>query len=138
MRTKVIIPRYGEICLNVRTMAHTGIRILTLDGATAQPIPGYTWEEALPIGGDHLYARPRWRELEDIAGLADRAVRVEVAMRKTESFAFRVECKVYIACEELVSSWFGDGGLNFDLCGVWGRTNLCNATCEFSRFQTEW
>ena len=33
LRTKVIIPRDGGMRLNVRTMAHTGIRVQMLDGA---------------------------------------------------------------------------------------------------------
>ena len=105
LRTKVIIPREGDIRLNVRTMAHTGIRVQMLDGMTAQPIPGYTWEEAETISGDHLYARPRWREREDISELVDRPVRVEISMLEAELFAIRVACDVYNACEPMGSLW---------------------------------
>ena len=105
LRTKVVIPRDGAMRLNVRTMAHTSIRVQMLDGATAQPIPGYTWEEALPISGDHLYARPRWQERDDIAELVDRPVRVEIALREAELFAIRLECDAYHACEPMASLW---------------------------------
>ncbi len=105
MRTKVLIPKDGEISLNVRTMAHSHIRVQMLDGVTAQPIAGYTWDEALPVSGDHLYARPRWQERSDISELIDRPVRIEIAMREAELFAIRVKCEAFYACDPLPTLW---------------------------------
>ena len=105
LRTKVIIPRAGDMRLNVRTMAHTAIWVQMLDGETAQPIPGYTWDEAIPISGDHLYAKPQWQDRHDLAELVDRPVRVEIAMREAELFAIRMTCDAYYACEPLPSLW---------------------------------
>ena len=77
-----------------------------LDGMTAQPIPGYTWEGGGErSAGDHLYAVPRWREREDIGELVGRPVRVEIALREAELFAIRLACDVYNACEPLGSLW---------------------------------
>ena len=39
LRTKVIIPHEGDMRLNVRTMAHTGIRVQMLDGMTRAANP---------------------------------------------------------------------------------------------------
>ena len=105
LRTKVVIPRDGEISVNVRTMAHTDIRVQMLDGLTAEPIPGYTWDEALSISGDHLFAKPRWKERSDISELVDRPVRFEICMREAELFAIRSECDAYYACEPLQTLW---------------------------------
>jgi hypothetical protein len=105
LRTKVVIPRAGEVSLNVRTMTHTAIKVQMLDGMTAQPIPGYTWDEALPISGDYLFAKPRWQERDDISDLVDRPVRFEIAMREAELFAIRSECDAYYACEPLPTLW---------------------------------
>ena len=105
LRTKVIIPKAGEMSLNVRTMAHTHVRVQMLDGMTAQPIPGYTWDEAVPISGDHLFASPRWVERSDISELVGRPVRIEIAMREAELFAIRNECEAYYACEPLPTLW---------------------------------
>ena len=105
LRTKVIIPKAGEMSLNVRTMAHTHVRVQMLDGMTAQPIPGYTWDEALPISGDHLFAAPRWVERSDISELVDRPVRIEIALREAELFAIRNECEAFYACEPLPTLW---------------------------------
>ena len=105
LRTKVIIPRAGEMSLNVRTMAHTAIRVQILDGRTAQPIPGYTWDEAVPISGDHLFVGPRWKERSDISELVDRPIRFEIAMREAELFAIRTKCEAFYACEPLQTLW---------------------------------
>ncbi len=105
LRTKVVIPRAGEMRLNLRTMAHTAIRVQMLDGQTAQPIPGYTWDEAVPISGDHLFARPQWQERCDISELVNRPVRIEIAMREAELFAIRLKCDAYHACEPLQTLW---------------------------------
>ena len=96
LRTKAIIPRTGEMSVNVRTTEHTAIRVQLLDGDTAQPIPGFTWEEAVPISGDHLFARPRWQERDDLAELAGRPIRIEIAMREAELFAIRLEGQVFV------------------------------------------
>ena len=95
LRTKTIIPKTGEMSINVRTTAHTAIRVQMLDGETAEPIPGYTWEETIPISGDHLFARPRWKERSDISELVDRPVRIEIAMREAELFAIRMDCEAF-------------------------------------------
>ncbi|MSP13404.1 MAG: hypothetical protein EXR62_10680 [Chloroflexi bacterium] len=99
LRTKTVLPRSGELQLNVRTAGHSEILVQILDGETAQPIPGYTWEEASPITGDHLFVQPKWGEKADIAALIGRPIRIEVAMHEAELFAIRVDCQVYIGTE---------------------------------------
>ena len=105
LRTKTIVPKSGKISLNVRTMDHTEIHVQILDGKTAQPIPEYTWEEAAPISGDHLFAQPRWKRRSDISELVDRPIRIEIAMREAELFAIRNECEALYACEPLQTLW---------------------------------
>ena len=105
LRTKTIVPKAGQISFNVRTMAHTEIRLQILDGQTAEPIPGYTWDEAEPISGDHLFGEPRWKRRSDISELVDRPIRIEIAMREAELFAIRVECEALYACEPLQTLW---------------------------------
>ena len=105
LRTKTIIPNSGEMSFNVRTTGHTAIRVQMLDGETAEPIAGYTWEEAVPISGDHLFAAPRWGERADISELVDRPVRIEVSMREAELFAIRLDCQPYYATLPLDTLW---------------------------------
>jgi len=87
------------LSLNVRTAKHTAVRVQLLDGETAQPIPGYTFEEALPISGDQLFATPQWQDHPDIAELIGRPIRIEIALREAELFAIRLDCQVYIGTE---------------------------------------
>ena len=96
LRTRTIIPKAGDLQLNVRTTAHTFIKVQVLDGETAEPIPGYTLEEAEPITGDHLFARPQWKDHADLSELIDRPIRLEFQMREAEIFAIRLESQVYI------------------------------------------
>ena len=96
LRTKTIIPKAGAISLNLRTAPHTVTRVQILDGETAQPIPGYTFEEAIPISGDHLFAQPCWQERADLSALVDQPIRIELAMRETELFAIRLDCQVFV------------------------------------------
>jgi hypothetical protein len=99
LRTKTVIPRAGALSLNVRTTKHTAVRVQLLDGDTAQPIPGYTLEEALPISGDQLFATPQWQAHTGITELIGRPIRIEIAMREAELFAIRLDCQVYIGTE---------------------------------------
>lgn len=99
LRTKTIIPQSGELSLNVRTTRHTAVRVQILDGDSGEPLPGYTAEEAIPISGDHLFARPIWLAHPDMSELVGRPVRVEVQMREAELFAIRIPCQLYIGTE---------------------------------------
>ena len=96
LRTKTIIPTDGAISLNIRTAPHTATRVQILDGETAQPIPGYTFEDALPISGDHLFAQPRWQEHADLSALVGQPIRIELSMRESELFAIRLNCQVFV------------------------------------------
>jgi hypothetical protein len=86
-----------RMSLNVRTTAHTAVRVEMLDGETMEPIPGYTLEEAIPITGDHLFAEPRWKERCDLSGLVGKPVRVRVHMREAELFAIRLDCQAHFS-----------------------------------------
>lgn len=96
LRTKAMIPRTAAMSLNVRTTGHTAIRVQLIDGDTAQPIPGYTFDDAIPISGDHLFAQPRWQEHADLSELIGKPIRIEIAMREAELFAIRLEGQIYV------------------------------------------
>jgi hypothetical protein len=89
--------RSGSIRLNLQTAPHSAVRAQILDGQTAEPIPGYTWEEAVPINGDHLFAEPRWKERQDASELVGRPIRLELALTEAQIYAIRMECDPYVA-----------------------------------------
>jgi len=99
LRTKTIIPQAGEVSLNLRTTRHTAVRVQILDGDTGEPFSGYTFDEAIPISGDHLFAKPMWQEHQDLGALVGKPVRIEVQMREAELFAIRIPCQLYIGTE---------------------------------------
>ena len=91
LRTKALIPRSKEFSINVLTTAHTAVRVRLLDGESAEPIPGYDWEQSAPISGDRLFAPVRWTDREDLAELVGKPVRIEIQMREAQLFAIRLE-----------------------------------------------
>jgi len=99
LRTKTIIPQSGELSLNVKTAGHTSVQVQILDGDTGEPIPGYTREDAVAISGDHLFAKPVWKDKADLSELVGKPIRIEVFMREAQLFAIRVPCHVYIGTE---------------------------------------
>ena len=77
----------------MRTTRHTSVRVQLLHGLTLNPLPGYTFEDAVSISGDHLFAPVRWKNHEDIAEWIGKPVRVEIEMREAELFAVRMQYK---------------------------------------------
>ena len=69
------------------------------DGESGQPIPGYTFDEAIPISGDHLFAEPHWQAHTDLSALIGRPIRIEIALREAELFAIRLDCLLYVGTE---------------------------------------
>jgi len=99
LRTKTIIPQSGDLRLNVKTAGHTSVQVQILDGETGLPLPGYTRADAVAISGDHLFARPTWKEHADLRQLVGKPIRIEIFMREAELFALRIPCHVYIGSE---------------------------------------
>ena len=109
IRTKAIIPQEPQFTINVRTASHTSIRVQIIDGGHVEqghepafstrvdedPIPGFSFEESIPISGDHLYAPVRWRERKDLEALLGRPVRVEIQATEAELYGLRLDHQGY-------------------------------------------
>jgi hypothetical protein len=95
VETKTLVPQAAGMTLNVRTTRATRVRVQLRHGLTLDPLPGYTFDDALPISGDHLFAPVRWRGHEDLSEWVGKPVRVEVEMREAELFAIRMKYKSY-------------------------------------------
>ncbi|UCH27768.1 MAG: hypothetical protein JSV66_09050 [Trueperaceae bacterium] len=96
LQTKSIIAKSAELTLNLRTTAHSSVRIQILDGETLEPLPGYLLEEAIPISGDHLFIRPRWQQRADLSELLGKPIRLELYLCEAEVFAIRLEHQIFI------------------------------------------
>jgi len=102
--TKALVPQSGQMKLNLRTAPHAWARVQLLDGQTAEPLAGYTFDEAIPISGDHLFAEPTWKEHRDLSELVGRPIRVEIALREAELFAIRMDYQPFIGLGRPVES----------------------------------
>ncbi len=109
LRTKAVIPQGPEFTLNVRTASHACVRVQILDGGHIErghepafttrvedvPIPGFSFEEAIPICGDHLRAPVRWRNRDGLAELIGRPVRIEIQAVEAEIYGLRLQHRGY-------------------------------------------
>jgi len=93
IRTKALIPEGDELTLNVRTNRSGYVKVQVLDAVTFEPIPHYTLDEAIPITGDHLFAKAQWQDRDNIAELKGRPVILEVHVREGELYALRLPYK---------------------------------------------
>jgi len=95
IRTKALVSEGDELTLNVRTNRSGHVKVQVLDGATFKPIPHYTLDEAIPITGDHLFAKAQWKDRDNIAELKGRPVILEVHVREGELYALRLAYKAF-------------------------------------------
>ena len=105
---RCVKPRSGEIAINFR--APVGQVLVQISepgglfreplppGAEWKPIPGYSFEECIPLAGDDLYARPHWKERADVSEVIGKRVRLEFKLFQAELYAVRWDAQ----------PWYGD------------------------------
>jgi len=95
IRTKAMAPQGGDLTVNARTTPSGHVRVAVLD-RTFKPLPNYTIEDAIPITGDELFAKVRWRERSNMDELKDKPVILEVRVREGELYALRLSHRVLL------------------------------------------
>ena len=95
IRTKALVPEGDELTLNVRTNRSGYVKVQVLDATTFEPVPHYTLADAIPITGDHLFAKAQWKDRGNIAELKGRPVTLEVHVREGELYALRLPYKAF-------------------------------------------
>ena len=95
IRTKALIPQGDDLTLNVRTNLAGHVKVQVLDARTFRPIPHYTLDDAIPITGDHLFAKAQWRDRDNLAELKGRPILLEVHVREGELYALRLPFKAF-------------------------------------------
>ncbi len=88
----------GRITLNMQTERHGYVIGRVVDYETFggyQAIPGYDFADCVPLNGDHLAAKLRWKEHADLSALAGRRVRVELRLYDARLYAVRAECALW-------------------------------------------
>lgn len=105
---RCVKPRSGEIRINLR--APLGQVLVQLSqptgsfrrpepfGAEWKPIPGYAFEDCVPLVGDEIYARVRWKSRADASEVVGQHVRLELKLFQAEVYAVRWDAQ----------PWYGD------------------------------
>jgi hypothetical protein len=96
LRTKTILPQAGDLRLNIQAPIGE-VRVQISDDAS-QPIPGFTFEESIPLQGDGVALEPRW-EAHQVAELIGRPCRVELKLFSGRVYAIRWTSQTYYAKE---------------------------------------
>ena len=89
-----MIPKGGEITANVRTTPFGYLKAAVLDEETFEPLPNYTLQDSVPVTGDELFGKVRWRNRENLDELKDRPVILELHVRDAELYALRFAYQV--------------------------------------------
>ena len=97
IQTKSVVLNGGELTVNARTTVSGYVKAAILDEDTLKPIPNYTLEDAIPVTGDELFGKVRWRNRENLDELKDRPVIIEVRVREGELYALRFSYRTAIA-----------------------------------------
>ena len=82
--------RFGgrRLELNVDATGSGSVAVEVLD-EQAQPIPGYTATDAVPVNGNSVRMPVGWQAGDDVSSLAGRAVRLRFHLRDAKLYAFQ-------------------------------------------------
>ncbi|MFH1008841.1 MAG: hypothetical protein V1800_15305 [Candidatus Latescibacterota bacterium] len=102
---RCVKPRSGDIAINFRAPVGQVLVQLSEPGGSfgkpveaRKPIPGFSFQDCIPMTGDELYARPRWKNHADASGVIGEHVRLEFKLFQAELYAVRWD----------VQPWYGD------------------------------
>lgn len=88
--TKSIIPTGADLAVNY--LAPYGeVRVEVAD-ERGRPLEGYTFDDCVPLSGDALEGRPRWKRRRSLAGLKGKSVRLRLRLVDARVFAVRLSC----------------------------------------------
>jgi len=91
--TRCLVPRNGKLTLNYQ--APMGQLLVQVSDMARRPIKGYRFEDCIPLQGDELSARVRWKRNPDLSSLIGKRIRLEVRMCDARLYAIRVDCGLW-------------------------------------------
>ena len=99
IKTKTVVSQGGELTMNVRTTPTGYVKVAVLDATTnadtfGKPLPDYTLEDAIPVTGDEIFGRARWRNRNNLDELKGKPIMLEVHVREGELYALRFPYQV--------------------------------------------
>ena len=80
--------------INVRTTPTGYVKVVVLDGTLnadtfGKPLPNYTLEDAIPVAGDELFGKVRWRNRNNLDELKGKSIMLQIHVREGELYALR-------------------------------------------------
>ena len=97
VQTRGLVPQDSDLRVNFR--APYGTVKVQLSGEDGKPMPGFSFDDCIPLTGDELEAPVRWRNkaLEEVKGTW---LRLEFEFYQAELYAYRWHCHVHYALDE--------------------------------------
>jgi|GEM_PF-4383594 len=94
--TRPLVPQDGILALNYQAPA--GIVSVQICDTNKTPIPGFTFEDCIPLRGDEISGEVKWKTKENLKSLIGRPVKIEIKMMDARLYAIKMESKL----------WFGN------------------------------
>jgi hypothetical protein len=88
METKLLVFQGNHLELNLATAA-TGYCVAELADESGSPIPGFTYDDCLPMRGNSVALPVRWRSTPDLGRLAGKPIRLRLRLGNADLYAFQ-------------------------------------------------
>ena len=82
--TRVLIPQ--SVCLRINFRAPNGYVRVQASDSRFEPLPGFGFDDNIPLSGDETAAAPRWKE-KSVADLVGERVRLEFKLFQAQVYA---------------------------------------------------
>jgi len=93
--TRPLVLRDHELTVNYKAGTTGQVRVQVSD-FHRNPIPGYTFEDCIPLTGDEIYGSVRWKSHKNLVQLATKErIRLEFRFIDTRIYAIRVDCGLW-------------------------------------------
>ena len=91
IRTRYLVPHSPELTLNLQNpLGEARVQILDADN---KPVPGFSFDDCLPLRGDDIRLPVRWRAHADLSAVMDgRRIALEIRFTSGRLYAINLHC----------------------------------------------
>jgi len=91
--TRTLIPNSGDITINYK--APVGTILVQIADSEYKPFKGFSFEDCIPIQGDKIYGKVRWKKHNNLSKLIGKPIRLMFKLFDARIYAIRVDCKLW-------------------------------------------
>ena len=91
--TRCLSPRSKDLLVNYE--APVGRILCQVVDVEWKPVPGYTFSDCVPLHGDEIFGKVRWKKRRGLAALIGKRVRLIFRMISARIYAFRCDCGLW-------------------------------------------